>query len=162
MMPVFLRKMGKWSEVRVDFGATLGGKPLFGEHKTWRGMIGATVAGGLVWMGQVWLYNHTNVIDPWYFVDFNDYPIWTGFVLGFGAMFGDLIKSFFKRRFDVKSGKKWVPWDQIDYIIGGLAAGQFILPFTLHMWVIILFSGFFFHLFINWIGYELKLKEHPW
>lgn len=162
MSPVFVKKLGKWSDLRVDFGATLGGKPLFGSHKTWRGMIAGTLVGGLVWWGQVWLLNNTDIINKWYLFDYNDFPIWVGFLLGFGAIFGDLIKSFFKRRVGVKSGDKWIPFDQIDYMVGGLAIGSIVLPIPVMSWVVIIAFGFFFHFFFNWLGFKFKLKDNPW
>ena len=47
---------------------------------------------------------------------------WLGLGLrfGIGAMAGDAVKSFFKRRADVPSGERWFPFDQIDFVVGAL------------------------------------------
>jgi CDP-2,3-bis-(O-geranylgeranyl)-sn-glycerol synthase len=38
--------------------------------------------------------------------------------MSFGAIFGDLIESFIKRRLKIPSGAPFTPRDQTDYIVG--------------------------------------------
>ena len=40
------------------------------------------------------------------------------FSICFGALLGDIIESFFKRRIGKKRGEDWIPFDQIDFILG--------------------------------------------
>jgi CDP-2,3-bis-(O-geranylgeranyl)-sn-glycerol synthase len=40
--------------------------------------------------------------------------------LAYGALIGDLVKSFFKRRGGASRGAAWPFWDQFDAIVGGL------------------------------------------
>ncbi len=109
--PLLAKLFPRW-DAPVDFGARVRGRRLFGSHKTWRGLLGGTLLGGLVFLAQqAWL--PLGVVDalPWY----------AGFLLGFGALLGDLLESMMKRQVGVAPGKPFVPWDQLDYTIGALA-----------------------------------------
>jgi len=45
-----------------------------------------------------------------------------GFLQGFGAMFGDIVKSAIKRSWlaRIPAGQPWQPWDQVDFVLGTL------------------------------------------
>ena len=160
MAPVLLKNHFKFLGHPVDFGKKWKGKELFGSHKTWRGLFFATLLGGTLYMLQ-----YTLAI---YFPSFNNLPfnyfsvpIWFGFLFAASAIFGDLIKSFVKRRFNIKSGKSWVPFDQIDFIITANIIVSFFFPFKAYYWLFII-VGVILHIFINRLGYWLKLKNTPW
>lgn len=70
-----------------------------------------------------------------------------GFWLGAGALGGDLIKSFFKRKAGIKEGR-YIPFDTIDWIVGAFLVA-FIYEFNLNG---SLFVNYFFS----------TLKEDPW
>jgi CDP-2,3-bis-(O-geranylgeranyl)-sn-glycerol synthase len=42
------------------------------------------------------------------------------FSLCCGALLGDVIESFFKRRIGKDRGQDWIPFDQLDFLIGAL------------------------------------------
>jgi uncharacterized protein len=70
------------------------GRPLFGRHKTIRG-VAAAVTGGILafpWLGEAW---------------------WVAGIAALLAMAGDLVSSFIKRRSRFQSGEKVVVLDQI-------------------------------------------------
>ena len=78
-----------------------------------------------------------------------------------GALIGDAVESYFKRQRRIPSGQPWFPFDQTDYIIGGLL---FSMPFAvLPVWLILWVFGLYFglHLLSSYIGYRLGLKELP-
>lgn len=154
MTPVLANKvpgLNQW-QTPVDFGKSIGGIRIFGDHKTWRGIVTGTLCGTLAGIVVAQAYLHTSHLFIWvaYYL-----------VLSFGALAGDSIKSFFKRRFGVTSGKSWFPFDQIDYIIGALV---FTLPFGIPSldYVSAVFFGYFvLHLLITYIGYQLGFKKDP-
>jgi CDP-2,3-bis-(O-geranylgeranyl)-sn-glycerol synthase len=90
----------------------------------------------------------------------------------FGALFGDITKSFFKRRVGKNRGEDWIPFDQIDFIAGALglsfifASLMQLLNLTLNNWFIDSVSIWhiltlfiitpFFHLFANFVHKKLK------
>lgn len=172
MSPVFVQRVWPRLGTPIDFGKTFRGKPIFGSHKTWRGLIAGTIGGGLLFLLQWYTQSVVEVVTLWPFdaskeavVEFGYagvLPIWFGFGMGFCALLGDAIKSFFKRRVSVQPGKPWFPFDQIDFILGAALFSAIFIDFTPLMWVLMLTVGPVLHILINRIGFALKLKDVPW
>jgi CDP-2,3-bis-(O-geranylgeranyl)-sn-glycerol synthase len=165
VMPILAAKapgLQRW-HTPVDGGKTWRGQRLFGDHKTWRGVVTGTLAGmAFLWL-QVSLGDHyawaANINQE---LPYGDTAIWLlGFLLGFGGLAGDMIKSFVKRQVPVKAGDSWFPFDQLDYIIGGLLLSALVvqLPVAVYVWVLIIFFGL--HLLFSYIGYKLHFKAKP-
>ncbi len=133
-------------------------KKVFGESKTYRGffvgIIGALIIGLIQF--AFGLYNFSTWENNLMFT------LLLSFYLGFGALFGDLIKSYFKRRIGIKSGKPWIIFDQIDYVIGGLLVGSLIVVPPLELIIILLIISPLFALLSNIIAYKLKMKKVWW
>lgn len=105
----------------VDFGARWRGKEIFGKNKTWRGLFVGVITGALAAGVQKVLFSNTDFFRMNTLVDYGRVNfILLGALMGGGALAGDLIKSFIKRRLDVPSGKPWFPWDQLDWIAGAV------------------------------------------
>jgi len=163
MMPVLMRKHWKFLDYPVDFNLKWrDGEPLLGTHKTWRGLIAGTlVAIGVVAIQKV-------LIDQSFFenlsiLPYQDYSVWlVGFLIGFGVLFGDMVKSFFKRRFKIKPGDKFIPWDQIDSVLGALIFISFVWfpPWSLIFTLLIL--SFLLHIIVRHLGYYLKVNKKKW
>jgi CDP-2,3-bis-(O-geranylgeranyl)-sn-glycerol synthase len=62
------------------------------------------------------------------------------FSLCFGALLGDVIESFFKRRVGKDRGQDWIPFDQLDFLVGALIFSflmselLYLLGLTDHSW----------------------------
>jgi CDP-2,3-bis-(O-geranylgeranyl)-sn-glycerol synthase len=87
-----------------------------------------------------------------------------GALMGLGAIFGDLAESFSKRRLDVDPGERFVPWDQIDLVIG---AYIFVIPvaYSVLSWQLFLCSimiTFFLHVMTNHVAYYLHIRKEKW
>ncbi len=138
-----------------------GGKPinsaLFGEHKTWRGLIVAILVGGLVFWLQKWLY--IMGFQDWALIDYADFPLWFGFLQGAGVILGDLLKSYYKRKQGIKPGDPWWGWDQLDFVMGGLTFGFLVYVPKAEIVLVLLILSPILHLLVNNIGYLLKLRE---
>jgi CDP-2,3-bis-(O-geranylgeranyl)-sn-glycerol synthase len=115
---------------------------LFGKNKTWRGLILGILSGSI-----------SGYLIGFYFPILN---FQNSLAMSFGALLGDLIKSFFKRRFGINEGKDWIPFDQIDWIIGGVAFSFYIFSFY-EILLLFLFLPFL-HILTNKIAKILKLK----
>lgn len=114
--PLLAKIFPKRFLVPVDNGVKWKGKRLLGNHKSWLGVIGGTLLGGTLFLLQkYWL---TQFITT-KMIPYSSLPWWFGFLMAFGAIFvGDSGESFFKRRFNIKPGGHWIPFDQIDYTLG--------------------------------------------
>lgn len=81
---------------------------------------------------------------------------------GAGAMTGDCVKSFFKRRAGVTPGKPWIPFDQLDFVLGALV---FVWPRAALSWedlAIVLGLSFGGHILVNHVGYWLGVRDTRW
>ncbi|MFC1598012.1 CDP-archaeol synthase [Patescibacteria group bacterium] len=162
MAPVIFKKRFKMLAKPVDCGVQFKGKPLFGDHKTWRGMLVAVVCGGLFYLLQYELTSQFPALVNWAPFDITAGPWWFGFIFGAGAITGDLVKSFFKRRISIAPGKSWFPFDQIDFLVGAAIIASFFYQITWPMWIILILLGPAFHILFNHIGFWLKIKDNAW
>jgi len=147
---------------RIDFGYKLGREDLFGKNKTWAGLISGVI-GGLVGGYIMFLIVFTYFPignDDIYKILLNDMIY--GVIIGFGALIGDLVKSFLKRRLTIKSGKPWWIFDQIDFILGAYIFSFLIFPIPIVYFVIALIITPLLHLGMNVIAFKLKLKKVWW
>lgn len=157
MVPVLVRRF-KILAIPVDFNKHFKGKPIFGQAKTWRGAITGLVLALILFTIQKWLYQFS-FFERISLIDYNQYSLLLGFLLGFGAIFGDLLESFLKRRLNIPPGKPWIPFDQIDWVLGALVFSFFVYIPSWPIILTIIFSGFILHLLVNYIGFLLKIKE---
>ena len=164
MAPVIAKKAKILEKTNrpIDKNKQFKGKPLFGKNKTYRGFIVAIVAGIILAYVQMFLYN----VPFFRWVSILDYsnPLLIGFLLGAGAITGDLIKSFFKRRINMKSGQKFIPFDQTDFVFG---AYLFAYPFyhsiiTLPLILTSIITSFALHIIANHISFYLNIRNEKW
>lgn len=164
MAPVFVMQLPvlkKWN-TPLDGGLTLGKKRLFGPHKTMRGLISGILLSILIVWLQRYVFGWYPQLFGWSEVDYRNINVLLlGFLLGFGALSGDVLKSLIKRQVGIASGDSFFPFDQVDYILGAIIATLFLvrLPFVLYLFTILLWIGL--HLLVSYIGFLLKLKPKP-
>ncbi len=146
----------------VDFYLKIRGKRILGSHKTIRGFIvGILVAIIGVYL-QIFLYEHVALLRKIYPLDYSTLnPILLGFLLGFGALAGDAVKSFFKRQRGIQPGRSWVPFDQIDYILGGIILTWLYIQLDWWHYITIFLMWLVIHPLASFMGYMLKLKRKP-
>jgi CDP-2,3-bis-(O-geranylgeranyl)-sn-glycerol synthase len=140
----------------MDFGKKFfDGKPFLGAHKTFRGFLAGIIVGTLVGTVQTIIYE--NIL-----FDYNSqfqYSILLGFMLSIGALTGDLIESFIKRRISRSPGSSLPVADQIDFILGAFLFSIPVLPPSLISALIILLVTIPIHLLTNLGAALLKMKN---
>jgi CDP-2,3-bis-(O-geranylgeranyl)-sn-glycerol synthase len=124
----------------IDFGKTWrDGRRILGDGKTWRGLLSGTFLGMTAGFGLVVGAQYLNLNGYGYLglTDFEGFPfmILILFSLCFGALVGDIIESFFKRRIGKDRGQDWIPFDQLDFLIGALVSSFMMseLLYLLHI-----------------------------
>lgn len=123
---IFKRALAKIA-VPVDFGRKWRDNEIFGKNKTWRGILVGIVTGVFVSGLQAILFFKSDFFTRNTIVDYSKANfVLIGALMGGGALLGDLIKSFIKRRLNKPSGKPWFPWDQIDWIIGAMVLSSIV------------------------------------
>jgi len=162
-MPVIFARLN-WLDFLakpIDGGKLFAGQEIFGSHKTWRGLL-VGILGGIIIAG---LQAELQITSLGCALSLNDYQqnwLVFGFLGGAGALLGDLLKSFFKRRFSIASGSAWPIFDQLDFI-----AGFFLLTFWIFNpgWLIIVTVfglTILLHPLTNIVAFFLGIKKVWW
>ncbi|MFW5937582.1 MAG: CDP-2,3-bis-(O-geranylgeranyl)-sn-glycerol synthase [Halanaeroarchaeum sp.] len=149
----------------IDGGRTWGGRRVLGDGKTWRGTAVGVLAGLLV-------ASVLNVLQPSVSsalgISLPSFPWVVAAGLAAGAMLGDILASFLKRRTGRERGAAFPVVDQLDFVVVALASvfvlapGWFSSVFTLPVIVAVLVLTPALHLLTNGIAYVLGLKDEPW
>jgi CDP-2,3-bis-(O-geranylgeranyl)-sn-glycerol synthase len=126
-----------------------------GDHKTVVGFA-AGVLGALA----TTCAQHVIGREP----DLVDYERWVelGLAFGLGAMGGDSVKSFFKRRLGIPRGRRWIPFDQLDFVLGALilvAPRAAIGPADVAILLGVSFGG---HVAVDHAAYGLGIRDVKW
>ena len=125
----------------------LDGKRIFGSHKTVRGFIAGIMAGTIIGLVEST-------------VDGN--LLFGGFMIGFGAVLGDLLGAFVKRRLGLKPGSPFPVVDQLDFVLGGLLLGSLFFPLSLTAVLLVVLVTPPIHLGTNFGAYLLGIKKTYW
>ncbi len=162
--PIFAARLPflKAFDFPLDFYATFRGKRALGSHKTIRGLLSGILIGILTVYLQIYLYEHVSLVRSFVFIDYSAInPVLLGLLFSLGALGGDALKSFFKRQLGMPPGKSWGPFDQVDYILGGIVLTGFYIRLTLAQYIYLIITWSLIHLAASFIGYLLRLKESP-
>lgn len=158
--------------VPIDNGIILkDGKRLLGDGKTYRGLLCGIACGVLLGFLQTHFIQNINGILKTSLPAFI-HPESSMFTillcLSGGALFGDMFKSFFKRRMGFKRGQSFPLVDQLDFVIGAwvftfiFACPWFMAYFNLKIMLVILLITPILHIITNIFGYLIKVKKEPW
>jgi len=164
MIPPLMRKTGLFNflDKEVDFGKKFLGQPIFGSHKNWRGVIFGIIGGILMASFQLWLYQIPAVQK----ISLLDYPkiniLAFGFLISAGAIFGDLLFAFIKRRLKMTPGARFLPFDQTNYVIGAAIFLTPVFKIDILVWITLFILTFLLHIIFNRLGYFLKIHRARW
>lgn len=128
----------------------------FGSHKTVVG-FGAGIAAALaVTFFQAMLSWPESLVPE-------SVPWWqAGLAAGIGAMAGDSLKSFAKRRLGIAPGSRWIPFDQLDFVVGGLLAMAWFAALGWADIAMILMFSFAADIAVNHLSFFLRIRETKW
>ncbi len=138
------------------------GRPIFGSSKTWLGLAGGLAAGCLCAVLEAHLLTGTTW-DLW-----SGQSLWyvsSGIALSVGALAGDLLGSFVKRRIGAKAGDPSWLMDQLPFLLVSLLAvvplGIYfpLAPFSLLFLILV---TLFVHRGANALAHALGIKQVPW
>ncbi len=153
----------------IDRGKTLSdGRRILGDGKTLRGFIAGVLCGTLTGIVQISiaplllpiLSNYVVVTVVMEEILLMSVPV--VMLLSVGALLGDMIGSFLKRRVGLQSGGPAPVLDQLGFIIAALAlASPLIQPSAIYV-IVLVSVTLLAHWITNVLGYLLGLKENPW
>lgn len=157
----------------MDFGrvSSRDGRRILGPSKSWSGFF----AGGLGAMPFCLLEAWLILLAP---PNLRVVPVLApsvaaaiplAAILSFGAMAGDALGSFLKRRFGRESGARTILVDQLPFVLVPIALGLvfyrslFVSVFANWegvFWLLVITLGL--HVTFNWVGYKVGVKKVPW
>ena len=160
MAPVMFRNHLKSLAVPVDFGVKFRGQPLLGPHKTIRGFVAGVALAILASFLQFLLKDNPFIMS----ISLIEYGNWmmVGFLLGSGALLGDMAKSVVKRQLKIPSGSPFIPFDQLDFAVGALAFMSIAQSISLQVILSSMALSFFLHIATNHVAYWLKIRKEKW
>ncbi|MCL1922612.1 MAG: CDP-archaeol synthase [Propionibacteriaceae bacterium] len=158
----------------LDHNKTWKSKRIFGDNKTWKGVVGMVGLGMLACLGwgalcasfpslgqfNLFYTRHANTVG---------FNLVVGALIGLAYALFELPNSFAKRRLDVTPGQPArPPWnlvfiivDQIDSIIGMVILVSFFAPLTLIFALVYIIAGGLTHVVFNLLLYGVGLRKNP-
>lgn len=130
-------------------------KRWLGDHKTVVGFCSGVIVAVAVTFVQSKINWHGGLLP------YAQWPL-LGLAFGLGAMGGDSLKSFLKRQRGIRPGHRWIPLDQLDFVIGALIC---VSPWVQLGWLdlaSILVVSFAGDVAINHLSCWLGIRDTKW
>ena len=142
------------------------GRRLIGNRVTWKGLQNGTIIGTLV--GVI-----LGIIGTFYgdlsaltggIIDLHVYGsifggLILGFLMAFGALLGDAVGSFLKRRIGLDRGAPAPLMDQLDFVIGALIFSLLVVQISWKFFIVIAVLSLVLHLGSNTFAYLIGMKD---
>jgi len=149
----------------IDLGRNfVDGKRILGDGKTYRGFVGG-IAGGVFAANLQYGIEKALGLRVYASLPYGEFFGLT-LLLAFGAMLGDSLGSFIKRRFGYERGASFPIIDQLAFLFVALLVASFSSGFwklfTYDVIVAAVVLTPLLHVSVNYIAYKLNLKEVPW
>ncbi|MFX0151542.1 MAG: CDP-2,3-bis-(O-geranylgeranyl)-sn-glycerol synthase [Candidatus Hodarchaeota archaeon] len=178
--PTILGK-GKHFNTPIDGGRLWrDNKRILGDGKTVRGFISGVISGMIICVAIILIAKQLNypltflsmlksgiaysVAHPLGAILFSNEIILgslVGFTLGSGALIGDLIGSFIKRRSGLKRGESFFFMDQLGFLITAMLFTYLIIPWPIIWFVLLIPLTLVLHISLNLVSYSIGLQEAP-
>ncbi len=154
LFPVLMK-----GKIPIDFKKKfVDGHRLLGDGKTLEGFFSGIIFGSLMGILQIYLQPF---MGQFYVFQFQ-HSLLTVILLSSGAIVGDLIGSFVKRRFGLERGAPTPILDQLDFLIFSLAVVSIIISIEFSWVIFLLIITPLLHYSSNLFAFMLKLKDKPW
>ena len=157
----------------LDFGRVLAadGRRVFGPSKTVSGFLAGALLAMPVGLLEAWLIllapPNLRIVPQFAPSVVLAVPLVA--LLTFGAMTGDALGSFVKRRLGRESGSRTILLDQLPFVLVPVLLGLALFPAVFVpvfvrwegiLWLLVYTLGL--HAAFNWVGYWVGLKKVPW
>ncbi len=141
----------------LDFGKKLRKHRILGDGKTFEGTIGGIAFGTLV--GALQMYT-LDFLPKELLLPKHSIPLIIA--LSAGAIIGDIIGAFIKRRLGIPRGEPALLLDQLDFLIVALVFANFVIAISMQIIILLLIITPILHLSTNIFAYIMKIKNRPW
>ncbi len=146
----------------IDGGRMFRGKPILGPGKTWEGLLFGCFIGILIASVEMLAFPYLPFdISPVALTIVPMYPL-LGLMLGLGAVVGDMVGSFLKRRIGLPRGAIAPLLDQEDFLLGSLLFASFLITIKIDWVILLVIITPIIHLVASVIGFKMRVKKEPW
>ena len=142
------------------------GRRIIGNGVTWKGFQNGTIIGTLVGvvLGIIGTFFGDLSVLTGGILDLHVYGsilggLVLGFLMAFGALLGDAVGSFIKRRIGLQSGEPAPIMDQLDFVVGALILSLLVVRISWSLFFIIAILSILLHLGANIVAYMLGMKD---
>ncbi len=147
--------------IPIDLNTTYKGKRLIGSHKLYGSFIFGILFGTS--MGILKYYFLDTLFDKYLLLSLKiQETILLYFVMSFGALTGDILKSIIKRRLGRPEHTPWIPFDEIDHSTISMLLVSLFFPIPVTVTITVIIGYFLMHLLSNLIGFKLGIKDVPY
>ncbi len=141
----------------LDFGKKLRNNRILGDGKTLEGTIGGIAFGALTGVLQLYIIQFLP-LD----LGLQAHSIELIIALSVGAILGDIIGAFVKRRLGVPRGHPALLLDQLDFLLTSLLFASFVIDMSISLMLVLVVITPVLHLGTNIFAYFMKMKKTPW
>ena len=142
------------------------GRRLIGNGVTWKGLQNGTIIGTLVGavLGIIGTFYGDLSVLTGGIIDLHVYGsliggLILGFLMAFGALLGDAVGSFLKRRIGLERGAPAPFMDQLDFVVGALVLSLLVVRISWSFFIIIALLSLVLHLGSNTFAYLIGIKD---
>lgn len=125
------------------------GRPILGANKTKKGFIYGLLLGVVAALAEAAVFTNYGLV-------------FAGIAASLGALLGDLLGAFLKRRANIPPGNPLPVVDQLDFVLGAILLTCPLLKLTVGAIFILVIVTVPIHFLSNAIAYVLRLKKRAW
>ncbi len=141
----------------LDFRKKLLSHRVLGNGKTFEGTIAGILFGMVI--GSVQIYGQRLIPSE---LGLTEMTLPLVFMLSFGAVAGDILGAFMKRRFGIRRGAPAPLLDQLDFLVIAILLANFIVIINMQVVLLLLLLTPPIHWVSNLVGYYARIKKTPW
>src|SRR5262245_31565440 len=152
----------------IDRGRKFQRKRIFGDNKTYRGVVVVSLGTAIGFALQSLLFHRIASVSRVELFEYSFFKsVALGLAVGVAAMLSELPNSFIKRRFEIAPGTAAKGWkavifyvyDQIDFLLGAWLVLAVVVPVTIGR--VLLSSGLLLvaHQIMSSVGYALGMRR---
>jgi hypothetical protein len=153
-------------KIPIDMHQSYKGQRIFGNSKTWRGvilMVLFSIIGSYLLVYLLYIYPG---LAAYNIIDFNEHsPVFYGCLFGLAYTLAELPNSFYKRRKGIDEGKRGhiinILVDQADSPIGCMVLLAPFCDISLMFFITGCFFYLLLHLFFNVLLYSIGIRKNP-
>ena len=152
----------------IDRGRKFRGKRIFGDNKTYRGVVVVSLGTAIGFGLQSLLLHRIASVRGAELFDYTFFKsVALGLTIGVAAMLSELPNSFIKRQFEIAPGTAAKGWkavifyvyDQIDFLLGAWLVLAIVVPVTVGRVLLSIVLLLVAHQIMSSVGYALGMRR---